>query len=147
MTAETLMDASVQPLLSRFTQPFRFLAAGALNTALGFAFYPALLWVLPFFRAHYLTALAVSQVVCLCIAFCTYKAVVFRSRGNILAEFGKFASFYGFNYAANWAALPLLVKAAKLPPVVAQTGFTALLVVSSYFWHRYVTFKSARDPS
>ncbi len=121
----------------------RFLVAGGINTAFGLAFYPLLLWSVPFLRTHYLVALALAQGVCLCFAYTTYKFGVFRTRGNTLREFSTFSSFYLFNYAANWAALPLMVEVGRLPPAIAQIGFTAVLIVGSYFWHSRVTFRSA----
>ncbi len=125
-------------------RPLRFLVVGGINTALGLTFYPLLLWTFPYFRAHYLIALGIAQAVCLCFAFVTHKFAVFRTRGNVLREFASFSSFYLFNYAANWAALPLLVELGGVAPVIAQFGFTAVLVIGSYFWHSRVTFRAAR---
>jgi len=122
-------------------RPIRFLMAGTANTAFGLAVYPALLWSVPAFHTHYLLALGIAQAVCLCFAFTTYKLGVFRTRGNLLREFGSFASFYLFNYAANWIALPLLVELAQVPPVIGQLGFTAALIAGSWFWHSRVTFR------
>lgn len=122
-------------------RPLRFAAAGAANTLFGLAIYPLLLWSVPAFHTHYLIALGVAQAVSLCFAFTTYKLGVFRTRGNLAREFGAFSSFYLFNYAANWAALPLLVELAAIPPVIAQLGFTAVLIVGSYFWHSRVSFR------
>ncbi|HWW66285.1 MAG TPA: GtrA family protein [Sphingomonadaceae bacterium] len=124
-------------------RPLRFLIAGGANTAFGLAFYPLLLWAAPAFQRHYLLALGLAQAVCLCFAFTTYKLGVFRTRGPILREFAAFSSFYLFNYAANWAALPLLVEWGGVPPIVAQLGFTVVLIAGSYFWHSRVTFRSA----
>lgn len=121
-------------------RPLRFLAAGAANTAFGLAIYPLLLWSTPVLRTHYLGALGIAQAISLCFAFATYKLGVFRTRGNFVREFGAFSSFYLVNYAANWAVLPLLVEVAHLPPVLAQLGFTAMLIVGSYFWHSRVSF-------
>ncbi|MFL0414405.1 GtrA family protein [uncultured Sphingomonas sp.] len=122
-------------------RPLRFLVAGAANTAFGLAIYPALLWSVPAFAMHYMIALGVAQVVSLCFAFATYKLGVFRTRGNIAREFGAFSGFYLFNYAANWAALPLLVELAGIPPVIAQLGFAIVLIATSWFWHSRVTFR------
>ena len=122
-------------------RPVRFLIAGGVNTAFGLAIYPLLLWGVPMLRTHYMVALGVAQAVSLCFAFATHKLGVFRTRGNWLREFATFASFYLANYAANWVALPLLVEVAGLPPVIAQTGFTVLLIVGSWFWHSRVTFR------
>jgi putative flippase GtrA len=126
-------------------RPLRFLLAGGVNTAFGLSFYPALLWAVPLLRTHYLVALGIAQAVCLCLAYVIYKLGVFRTRGNVLREFGTFSSFYLFNYAANWAALPMLVEFGRISPVIAQLGFNAVVIVGSYFWHSRVTFRPARD--
>jgi putative flippase GtrA len=128
----------------RAGRPLRFLIAGAANTAFGLAIYPALLWAVPMLRTHYLLALGIAQALSLCVAFSTYKLGVFRTRGNVAREFGAFSSFYLVNYAANWAALPLLVEGAGVPPVIAQLAFTLLLIAGSWFWHSRVTFKGSR---
>jgi putative flippase GtrA len=129
--------------MMRGERPLRFMLAGAANTAFGLAIYPLLLWSVPTFHTHYLIALGVAQAISLCFAFATYKIGVFRTRGNVAREFGTFSSFYLFNYAANWAALPLLVELGGIPPIVAQLGFTAVLILGSWFWHSRVTFRSA----
>jgi putative flippase GtrA len=134
------MNAATMPA----RRPLRFLVAGAANTAFGIALYPALLWGVPALATHYLIALGIAQALSLCFAFTTYKLGVFRTRGNLAREFGKFASLYLVNYAANWAALPLLVELAQIPPVVAQLAFTAALIVGSWFWHSRVTFREPR---
>ena len=126
------------------SRPLRFLVAGAANTAFGLSIYPLLLWSVPAFATHYMVALGVAQVVSLCFAFATYKLGVFRTRGNIAREFGAFSGFYLFNYGANWAALPLLVELAGIPPVIAQLGFTIVLITTSWFWHSRVTFRGGR---
>lgn len=133
--------------MKRSRRPLRFLIAGGANTALGLAFYPALLWAVPWLRTHYLVALGIAQAVCLCFAFATYKLAVFRTRGDVLREFARFASFYLANYAANWAALPALVELAGADPVWAQLAFNAVVIVGSYFWHSRVTFVEPRAPS
>lgn len=122
----------------RLGKPLRFLMVGGVNTAFGLAFYPLLLWTVPL---HYMVALGIAQLVCLCFAFTTYKLAVFRTRGNLLQEFATFASFYLANYAANWLALPLLVELGGVPPIVAQTGFTIVVIVGSWYWHNRVTFR------
>lgn len=126
-------------------KPLRFLIAGAANTAFGVAVYPALLWSVPAFHDRYLLALGVAQMLSLCFAFATYKLGVFRTRGNLAREFGTFSSFYLFNYAANWAALPLLVEVAGIQPVIAQLAFTIALIAGSWFWHSRVTFREPQS--
>jgi putative flippase GtrA len=100
----------------------------------------------PAFRTHYLIALGIAQAVSLCFAFTTYKLGVFRTRGNIAREFGAFASFYLVNYVANWITLPILVEIGGVPPVTAQLGFALVIIVTSWFWHSRVTFRTAERP-
>lgn len=126
----------------RGQRPLRFIVAGAINTAFGLAIYPLLLWSMPPLQRDYMLGLGIAQVVSLCFAFATYKLGVFRARGNMVREFGAFSSFYLFNYAANWAVLPLLVELGGVPPVIAQLAFTAALILGSWFWHSRVTFRS-----
>ena len=133
-------------LTARGQRPLRFALAGALNTAFGLTFYPMLLWLFPLLRIHYLLALGISQAVCLCFAYGTYKFGVFRTRGNVAREFSAFSSFYLLNFAANWLALPLLVEFGRVSPIVAQFGFSLIVMVGSYFWHSRVTFRATRQP-
>ncbi|WP_114952190.1 GtrA family protein [Sphingosinicella terrae] len=126
-------------------RPIRFLAAGMVNTAFGLAFYPLLVWNVPFLHRHYLMALAIAQAVCLVFAYLTHKLGVFRTRGRVAQEFGAFSAFYIVNYAANWLTLPVLVEVAGIQPVVAQTAFTCVLIVGSWFWHSRVTFRVAGE--
>ena len=129
---------------SRVARPFRYLVAAGLNTAFGLAIYPALLWAFPWLRVHYLIALLIAQAASLCFAFSSYKLGVFQTRGRYAREVTAFLSFYGVNYAANWIALPMLVEFAHIPPIIAQLMFSALVMITSYFWHSKVTFKGAQ---
>ena len=134
------IEGPLARLQGRTGRPLRYVIAGGLNTALGLAFYPALLWLFVPLRTHYLVALGISQAVCLAFAFLTYKLGVFRTRGNILAEFVRFSGFYLAIYAVNWAALPGLVELGGLAPIHAQLGFALTIMVGSYFWHSRITF-------
>lgn len=124
----------------------RFLLAGALNTAIGLAVYPGLYFLAAPLKLHYLTILAVSQVVCVAFAFLTNKFLVFRTAGNYLRESGKFLTFHLSYFLMNLAALPALVELAGMNPVWAQTLFAVLVIVTSYFWHSRITFSSSKVP-
>ena len=128
------------------SRPVRFVLAGAVNTAFGLAIYPTLLWSVPAFHTHYLIALGIAQVVSTLFAYSTYKLAVFRTRAGLVREAGLFGSFYVATSLLNWLALPVLVELVRLPPIVAQLGFSLALMVLSYFWHSRVTFRSARNP-
>lgn len=139
------IELLLKRLPGRTGRPLRFVIAGALNTALGLALYPALLWLFSPLRTHYLIALGIAQAVCLTFAFFTYKLGVFRTQGNVIAEFFRFSSFYLVNYAVNWVALPVLVEVVGIDPLYAQLAFTAVIVIGSYFWHTHITFNNAQS--
>lgn len=122
-------------------RPLRFLIAGAINTGFGLAIFPLLLWSSDWLHQRYMIGLLIAQILSVIFAFTTYRLGVFRAKGEMARQFGVFTSYYLFNYVANWAALPLLVEVGHLSPVIAQLGFTAVLVVGSYFWHSRVTFR------
>jgi putative flippase GtrA len=127
--------------LARYGErPLRFLVAGAINTLFGLAFYPLLLWSVPMLHRRYLLALGISQIVCVCFAFFTYKLGVFRTRGNIAREFSAFSTFYILSCGLNWLALPLLVELGHISPIIAQVGFNLVTILGSFFWHSRVTF-------
>ena len=69
---------------------------------------------------------------------------MFQTRGGYAREITAFVSFYGVNYAANWIALPAMVEVAHIPPIIAQLMFSAVIIVTSYFWHSKVTFRGAK---
>ncbi len=119
----------------------RFLAAGGLNTAFGLAIFPILMWTLGPRGLHYMVALIISQITSILLAYTTQKFLVFRTRGNYIVEFGKFAIFYLSYCLVNLAVLPLLVEIGRINPIVAQFCFSLLIIVTSYFWHSRVTFK------
>lgn len=122
----------------------RFLLAGALNTAIGLAVYPALYFLAAPLKLHYLIILAISQVLCVTFAFLTSKFLVFRTSGNYLRESGKFLTFHLSYFLVNLAALPALVELVGMNPVWAQTLFAVLVIVTSYFWHSRITFSSIK---
>jgi len=134
--------AGLRRLLTRNGRPLRFALAGTINTIFGFAIYPALLFTFRPLHTHYMVGLVIAQVLSLCFAYTTYKLTVFRTRANVLREVGVFSSFYIITSVLNWGALPLMVEHAHVDPIVAQVGFSFLLMVSSYFWHSRLTFRS-----
>jgi putative flippase GtrA len=144
--AENVAKAVAQGTLLDFVRartgrPLRYVGAAAVNTAVGLALYPTLLWAFAPLRRYYLLALGISQLSCVLFAFGMYKLTVFRTRGNLVAEFARFSSFYLVNYAVNWIVLPLLVEVGHIKPAIAQVGFSLFVMIGSYFWHSRVTFR------
>jgi len=119
----------------------RFLAAGVLNTGFGLAIFPILMWTIGRRGIHYLVVLVISQILSVTIAFITNKYLVFRTRGNHLAEYGRFSLFYASYFLVNLAVLPLLVEVVHVNPIIAQISFSLAVMVTSYFWHSRITFR------
>lgn len=140
-----MSGASLDPFAARLRsvsgRPLRYVAVAAFNTLVGISIYPVLLWSVPHFREHYMLALGIAQIICLIVAFSTYKLGVFRTRGRVWREIRDFLSFYALNYALNWALLPVLVEVGGIEPVIAQTLFIIVLMIGSYFWHSRITFR------
>lgn len=122
----------------------RFVLAGGVNTLFGLAIYPLLLWLVEPLHRRYMLGLVVAQALSLCVAFAVYKLTVFRTRSGALGEFARFLPFYLAVYAINWLALPLLVDAMRLDPVVAQFGFSIVAMIGGYAWHSRITFRPVR---
>lgn len=118
----------------------RFLFAGIFNTLVGLATYPILYFALSSYELHYLKILALSQIVCVCIAFITNKFLVFRTRGNFMTEFIKFIVFHLTYFFINLISLPVLVEFFNFNPVTGQVLFAIVVIISSYFWHSKITF-------
>ena len=126
-------------------RPVRYVLAGALNTLVGFSAYPALLWMSEWFREHYLLALLVVQVFCVCFAFTTYKVGVFRAKGSLVGDFIRFTSYYATIFGVNWAVLPFFVEIVGIDPIITQTVFNVFVVAFGYFWHSNVTFQEPNN--
>jgi len=150
-------------LANQHQTKIRFVLAGALNTGFGLGAYPALYYLLATQKLHelmlmgvqkvhylimlttipyYLIVLTVSQIVCVTFAYLTNKFLVFRTKGNYGTEFMKFITFHLSYFLVNLAALPVLVVFFGINPIIAQTSFAVMVIVSSYFWHSRITFSS-----
>lgn len=130
-------------LIRRHETKVRFLLAGALNTVVGLAAYPALFFLLAPLKLHYMVVLGITQVACVAFAYLTNKFLVFRTAGNYLRESGKFVLFHLSYFLVNLAALPFLVEIIGMSPVWGQTLFAVAVIITSYFWHSKITFAPA----
>lgn len=146
MSAASLLADARARLGGDGGRPLRYVLAGGMNTLFGLSIFPLIRWAVPFLHTHYQVALLVAQVISLCFAYGSYKLTVFRTRGgNVVREMGAFSVFYVIAAAVNWVALPVMVERLGLGPNIAQTGFSVLLMISSYFWHSRLTFRPARE--
>lgn len=139
------MRKKIQRVYIAHKKEFRFLLAGMVNTCVGLATYPLLYLVLEPVGVGYIAVLVIAQVVCITFSFWTNKYFVFKSKGDLRSEYVKFFSFHGLYFLINLIALPALVELIQLNPMIAQTIFSIFIIVTSYFWHNAVTFKTPKD--
>lgn len=127
--------------LARQSKKIRFLIAGGVNTMVGLSVYPLLYLLLEPMGLSYLDVLIISQLICITFSFVSNKYFVFKTQGNLHAEYTKFFVFHAFYFLLNLICLPALVEVFEMNPIIAQTMFSVFIIVTSYFWHNLVTFK------
>jgi putative flippase GtrA len=123
----------------------KYLTVGAVNTLIGLSAFPLLFWILDSIGIHYLCILIISQIVCVTTAFVLYKLLVFKTVGDYLKEFVKFASFYLVYFLIGIALLPFLVEAAGMHPILSQFLISIGIIISSFFWHSKITFANVKN--
>lgn len=131
---------SLRRLIAENRIKVRFVMVGVLNTIFGLAVFPTLYFLMAPLRLHYLGVLSISQIICVTFSFVTTKYLVFRTSGNHVNEYAKFASFHFIYFLVNLAVLPLMVEGLFMSPIWAQLLFSITVIVSSYFWHSRVSF-------
>lgn len=131
--------------IKRHEKKLRFLIAGGVNTLVGLSVYPALYFLLSPLGSGYIQVLFLAQIFCTTFSFISNKYFVFKTKGNIKKEYAKFFTFYAIYLALNLICLPIMVEGFRMQPVIAQTIFSIIIIVSSYFWHNFITFKQTRE--
>jgi putative flippase GtrA len=117
-----------------------FLIVGGWNTVFGYAVF-ALLY-LAYNGTLPLTAIIViAYVVSVVNNFFTYKYIVFRTQGRKLREALRFLVIYTPSLVANLIVLPLALKYLPLNAYVIQAIYTFVVLVLTYFGHKYFTFR------
>ena len=140
-----MLPISLQLLIARHEKKLRFLIAGGVNTLVGLSVYPLLyLWLEPL-GLGYIQILLMAQVICITFSYISNKYFVFKTKGNVHKEYVKFFLFYGFYLALNLLCLPFLVEKMGITPIISQTLFSVAIIVSSYFWHNFFTFKQVKE--
>jgi putative flippase GtrA len=129
-----------QKWINKHQIKLKFLFAGGVNTIFGLAAYPALYYFLKDYHFHYLFILLLTQIMSVLFSYMTSKFLVFKTKGNYLPEFLKFSTFYSAYFLLNLIILPLAVEVFNINPVISQTAFAFLIIITSYFWHSQITF-------
>ena len=140
-----LLAPSLRRVFGQHQKKFRFLIAGGINTAFGLSVYPLIYLFLEPFGIGYMKALFLASITSITFSFLTSKYFVFKTKGNLKKEYAKFFIFYGLYLSINLVCLPFLVEVLKITPIISQTLFSIFIIITSYFWHNYVTFKNGKE--
>ena len=123
-------------------EKFRFIAVGGFNTLFGLGLYPFLYFILGSGDGPigYLQLLIISQIICVSISYLGNKYLVFRVKKASISEYGRFWSYHLIMMGINLLALPVMVQGLSVNPMIAQTLFSVVVIVTSYVWHSKITF-------
>lgn len=133
-------------------QTFRYAACGGFNTFVGLAvFYIAFKFILKeenldlsfYVLEPYSAALFLSFFISFPVGFFFMKYVVFsdsKLKGRI--QIFRYLLAYIINLILNYFILRLFVELLHIYPTIAQVITTAILIVISYVFQRYFTFKA-----
>lgn len=135
-----LYSALALPADSR--ERIAYVIGGVWNTLFAYAVF-ALLWMLAGDTWPYWLILVATSVIGAINAFIIQRQLVFRSQGNVLAEFGRFSLVYVVIGVLNIVAFPALVQGLDLDPYVSQAIFTVFVIVAGYLANKYFSFRAA----
>ena len=136
-------------------QTFRYAACGGFNVFLGLsAFYIAFKFILKekmldigvYVFEPYSAALLISFLVSFPVGFFLMKYVVFsdsKLKGRV--QIFRYLLAYIINLILNYFLLRLFVEVLHIYPTIAQLITTAILIIFSYLFQRYFTFKVIPD--
>ncbi len=127
------------------SQQAAFAAVGCVNTLIGFLLFVA--WVTLLGDRYYQLAVALAYSISVVIAFVLHRTLVFKVRGHLLRDFVGFVGVNSFGFFLNLALMTLAVGGFGAPPIPAQFVVTGIVAVSSYFGHRYVSFRRTAAPT
>lgn len=118
----------------------RFLAIGAINTAVGYALFAAIHFAVGTYISYFGSLIA-SHLLASTLAFVLYRRVVFQVTGDLWRDYWRFQSVYAGSFAANLVLLPFLVTGLGWNTYIAQALSVSVIAVSSYVGHRLFSFK------
>ncbi len=143
--ASTTVRAWVSRALS--DQRIRFLIVGGFNTAFGPAAFVTLHYTVER-TIGYLGVVTLTWVIAVIEAFVAYRYLVFRVRGTVLLDLGRFSLLYVGLYFLNLGLLPLFVQVAGLSVLLSQVCIVfPLMVVLSYIGNTRFSFRRPPTPT
>ena len=117
----------------------RYICIGILNTLFGFGVYTMLIVVVP--RSYYLLALVLASIISGTESYLTQRIFVWKSKSDARIEFVKFSTVFVSQFGLNAILLVACVEFFGLDPLWTQYVIGSILIVFTYFIHRYWTFR------
>jgi putative flippase GtrA len=118
---------------------FTFATVGALNTAVCYAVYAALV---DGFAWHHNLALAADYALGAALGFIMHRLATFADRKHLRAAFGKYLAALIASFVLNVAVLDCIVASRLLDPIAAQVPALALVTLASYLLQKHWVFRS-----
>lgn len=125
-------------------QRVAFLLVGGANTAFSTGLFITLALALP--EALSFVLLSISWTISLIAVFFVYRKLVFRVKGHVWLDLGRFALVNFTSLLVNIGLLSLFADVLKFPRIPTQLVITLLSVIISYFGHRYFSFRRKTAP-
>lgn len=124
-------------------QRIAFLIVGTINTLVGTGWFVVFQLTIGA-RTHYMVSLACAHVAAVLCAFVLYRRFVFRVRGHVWLDLGRFELVNLTSLGINAVLLPLTVEGLGLSAIPAQLLVTGVTMVISYVGHRWFSFRRPR---
>jgi putative flippase GtrA len=121
-------------------QRVAFLIVGAMNTAIGTAWFVLFLWLIGDL-VGYLGVLACAHIAAVLCAFTLYRTFVFTVTGHVLRDLARFEVVNLSALSFNAALLPLLVEVFHWLVLPAQMTIVVVYMLISWFGHRGFSFR------
>ncbi|MBT2596766.1 GtrA family protein [Arthrobacter sp. ISL-72] len=121
-----------------------FLLVGGANTAFSTGLFIVLALAFP--QAPSFILLSTSWTVSLIAVFFVYRKLVFRVKGHVWLDLGRFALVNLTSLLVNISLLSLFADLLQFPRIPTQLAITFLSVVISYFGHRHFSFRRKHSP-
>lgn len=125
-------------------QRVAFLLVGGANTAFSTGLFIVLALAFP--QSPSFVLLTASWLVSLISVFFVYRKLVFRVKGHVWLDLGRFALVNLTSLLVNIVLLSLFADILQFPRIPTQIAITVLSVCISYFGHRYFSFRR-KEPS
>jgi putative flippase GtrA len=125
-------------------QRVAFLLVGGANTAFSTGLFIVLALAFP--QAPSFILLSTSWTVSLIAVFFVYRKLVFRVKGHVWLDLGRFALVNLTSLLVNISLLSLFADLLQFPRIPTQLAITFLSVVISYFGHRHFSFRRKHSP-